>query len=89
MTGTLAYLDAGTGSMIVGAVAAAGASVAVAAKAGWHRVLRKGKGSEVTPEAQTSGAQTSGTQTSGAQTPEGPSAAATTETVEASTSTDS
>ena len=33
----VAYLDAGTGSMLVGAVAAAGASVAVFAKAGLRR----------------------------------------------------
>ncbi len=45
MTGILAYLDAGTGSMIAGAVAAAGASVAVAARANWHRLTRRGKGS--------------------------------------------
>jgi hypothetical protein len=32
------YLDAGSGSMLVGAVAAAGAGVAVAAKVGWRRV---------------------------------------------------
>ena len=51
MTGLLAYLDAGTGSMIAGAVAAAGASVAVAARANWHRLTRRGKGSAaVEPE---------------------------------------
>jgi hypothetical protein len=32
------YLDAGAGSMIVGAVAAGAAGVAVAAKVGWRRV---------------------------------------------------
>jgi hypothetical protein len=39
------YLDAGAGSMIVGAVAAGAAGVAVAAKVGWRRmtgVFRKG-----------------------------------------------
>lgn len=43
MTGVVAYLDAGTGSMIVGAVAGIGASVAVAAKAGWGKLARRGK----------------------------------------------
>ena len=42
----LAYLDAGTGSMIVGAVAAAGASVAVAAKNFGYKLRRKGKAIE-------------------------------------------
>jgi hypothetical protein len=32
------YLDASSGSMLVGAIAAAGAGVAVAAKVGWRRV---------------------------------------------------
>ena len=32
------YLDASSGSMVVGAIAAAGAGVAVAAKVGWKRV---------------------------------------------------
>jgi hypothetical protein len=36
--GVFGYLDAGSGSMLVGAVAAAGAGVAVAAKVGWKRV---------------------------------------------------
>ena len=39
------YLDAGSGSMLVGAVAAGAAGVAVAAKVGWRRmtgVFRKG-----------------------------------------------
>ncbi|MBM3675010.1 MAG: hypothetical protein FJW88_08640 [Actinobacteria bacterium] len=36
--GVVAYLDAGSGSMVVGAIAAAGAGVAVAAKVGWRRV---------------------------------------------------
>ena len=36
--GIVAYLDAGSTSMFVGAVAAAGAGVAVAAKVGWRRV---------------------------------------------------
>lgn len=39
--GIVAYLDAGSGSMLVGAVAAAGAGVAVAAKVGWRRVTGK------------------------------------------------
>ncbi len=33
-----AYLDPNSGSMLVGAIAAAGAGVAVAAKVGWRRV---------------------------------------------------
>jgi hypothetical protein len=36
--GVFGYLDAGSGSMIVGAVAAGAAGVAVAAKVGWRRV---------------------------------------------------
>lgn len=43
------YLDAGSGSMIVGAVAAGAAGVAVAAKVGWRRMtgaFRKGDGLE-------------------------------------------
>jgi hypothetical protein len=32
------YLDASSGSMVVGAIAAGGAAVAVAAKVGWRRV---------------------------------------------------
>ena len=32
------YLDASSGSMVVGAIAAAGAGVAVAAKVGWRRM---------------------------------------------------
>lgn len=36
--GIVGYLDAGSGSMVVGAIAAAGAGVAVAAKVGWRRV---------------------------------------------------
>lgn len=41
--GTIAYLDPGTGSMVVGAIAGIGASVAVAAKAGWHKTLGRKK----------------------------------------------
>jgi len=36
--GVFGYLDASSGSMLVGAVAAGAAGVAVAAKVGWHRV---------------------------------------------------
>ena len=36
--GIVAYLDANSGNMLIGAVAAAGAGVAVAAKVGWGRV---------------------------------------------------
>ncbi len=36
--GIFGYLDAGSGSMIVGAVAAGAAGVAVAAKVGWRRM---------------------------------------------------
>lgn len=36
--GVVGYLDAGSGSMIVGAVAAGAAGVAVAAKVGWKRM---------------------------------------------------
>ncbi len=36
--GVFGYLDAGSGSMLVGAVAAGAAGVAVAAKVGWKRV---------------------------------------------------
>lgn len=36
--GVFGYLDAGSGSMIVGAVAAGAAGVAVAAKVGWRRI---------------------------------------------------
>ena len=51
--GVFGYLDAGSGSMIVGAVAAGAAGVAVAAKVGWRRMtgaFRKGDGLE-TPDA--------------------------------------
>ena len=41
--GSIAYLDPGTGSMVVGAIAGIGASVAVAAKAGWHKTLGRKK----------------------------------------------
>ena len=50
--GVFGYLDAGSGSMLVGAVAAGGAAVAVAAKVGWRRmtgVFHKGDDLE-TPE---------------------------------------
>lgn len=52
----LGYLDAGSGSMVVGAVAAAGAGVAVAAKVGWRRVTgafsrKGGRGDEPTSTA--------------------------------------
>ncbi len=43
------YLDAGSGSMIVGAVAAGAAGVVVAGKVGWRRitgVFRKGENLE-------------------------------------------
>ncbi len=52
MARLVAYLDPGTGSMIVGAVAAAGASVAVAARAFGSRVFRRGAKSptDVVPE---------------------------------------
>lgn len=44
---TFAYLDAGSGSMIAGAVAAGAAGMAVAAKMGWRRVTGKfSKGGE-------------------------------------------
>ena len=36
--GVFGYLDAGSGSMIFGAVAAGAAGVAVAAKVGWRRM---------------------------------------------------
>jgi hypothetical protein len=36
--GVFGYLDASSGSMLVGAVAAGAAGVAVAAKVGWRRV---------------------------------------------------
>ena len=36
--GVFGYLDAGSGSMLVGAVAAGAAGVAVAAKVGWRRM---------------------------------------------------
>ena len=39
----VAYLDPGTGSMVLAAIAGAGASVAVAAKAGWHKTLGRKK----------------------------------------------
>jgi hypothetical protein len=48
--GVFGYLDASSGSMLVGAVAAGAAGVAVAAKVGWRRVTgvfsRKGDGLE-------------------------------------------
>lgn len=48
--GVVGYLDAGSGSMIVGAVAAGAAGVAVAAKVGWRRMTgvfgKKGDGME-------------------------------------------
>ena len=49
--GIVAYLDAGSGSMVVGAIAAAGAGVAVAAKVGWRRMTGKlsGKKAEAEP----------------------------------------
>ena len=48
------YLDAGSGSMIVGAVAAGAAGVVVAGKVGWRRmtgVFRKGENLESPDEA--------------------------------------
>ena len=48
--GVFGYLDAGSGSMIVGAVAAGAAGAVVAAKVGWKRMSgvfgRKGNGVE-------------------------------------------
>ena len=52
MMGVFGYLDAGSGSMLVGAVAAGAAGVAVAAKVGWRRmtgVFRKGDDLETAP----------------------------------------
>lgn len=40
----IAYLDAGSGSMIVGVVAAGAAGVGVAVRSGLSRFRRKGKG---------------------------------------------
>ena len=52
--GTVAYLDPGTGSMVVGAIAGIGASVAVAAKAGWHKTLGRKKAAPArAPETET------------------------------------
>ena len=42
----IAYLDAGSGSMIVGVVAAGAAGVGVAVRSGLSRFKRKGKGSD-------------------------------------------
>ena len=49
--GVFGYLDAGSGSMLVGAVAAGAAGVAVAAKVGWRRVagVFSHKGDELEP----------------------------------------
>lgn len=50
----VAYLDPGTGSMVAAAIAGAGASVAVAVKAGWHKTLGRKKAApaaEATPDA--------------------------------------
>ena len=53
--GVFGYLDAGSGSMIVGAVAAGAAGVAVAAKVGWRRMTggfaKKGATVESAPTA--------------------------------------
>ena len=53
--GVFGYLDAGSGSMIVGAVAAGAAGVAVAASVGWRRVTgvfaKKGATVESAPTA--------------------------------------
>ena len=53
--GVFGYLDAGSGSMIVGAVAAGAAGVAVAAKVGWRRMSggfgKKGEALEPAPSA--------------------------------------
>ncbi len=46
----VAYLDPGTGSMVAAAIAGAGASVAVAFKAGWHKTLGRKKGAAVTSD---------------------------------------
>jgi len=49
----LAYLDAGTGSMIASAAVAGAAGVAVAAKMGWRRVtgaFRKGSQPDATDQ---------------------------------------
>ncbi len=51
--GVFGYLDAGSGSMLVGAVAAGAAGVAVAAKVGWRRatgVFRKSNDLETSPD---------------------------------------
>jgi len=45
----IAYLDAGSGSMIVGVVAAGAAGVGVAVRSGLSRFKRKGKGSDAAP----------------------------------------
>lgn len=42
----IAYLDAGSGSMIVGVVAAGAAGVGVAVRSGLSRFKRKGKGGD-------------------------------------------
>lgn len=51
--GVFGYLDAGSGSMLVGAVAAGAAGVAVAAKVGWRRMAgvfgKKGEALEPAP----------------------------------------
>ena len=49
MLGVIAYLDPGTGSMVAAAIAGAGASVAVAVKAGWHKTLGRKKSKTTDP----------------------------------------
>ena len=55
--GVFGYLDASSGSMLVGAVAAGAAGVAVAAKVGWRRMTgvfsRKGDDLESTAAEET------------------------------------
>jgi hypothetical protein len=48
----LGYLDAGTGSMIVGAVAAGAAGVGVAVRAGLGKFKRKGRDEEPSSDPQ-------------------------------------
>jgi hypothetical protein len=47
----IAYLDAGSGSMIIGVVAAGAAGVGVAARSAMSRFKRKGKADESVEEA--------------------------------------
>lgn len=47
----IAYLDAGSGSMIIGVVAAGAAGVGVAARSAMSRFKRKGKADDTVDEA--------------------------------------